>query len=341
MYKETKVLDVHGHVSMPPSAMAWLTMILGANSVLANPLQGESGIRNPAQLAGSDDEYARAAAKHVAYIDERNIDVQLIGPRPFVMFGWMPSHLMGAATSFVNDLIHQQCAMYPTRFVGAGQLPQRADAPDASHCLEELDRCVNTLGFGAIYISPDPEGRRSSPGLHEPYWFPIYERCQELDVPILVHGSNCLDRRFSVVPHNYQLGFVVEQYLATQFLSHSDVFERFQALRVIVCHCGGALDRFIRTDPHLGQRDLSNNLFFDTCAHDLDYLEAVVKQRTPSRLVFGTEAPGSGGAIRPDTGRTVDDLVPVLGALACLSDDERVAIFNRNPARVVPLLAKL
>lgn len=341
MYQGMKVLDVHGHVSTPPGAGAWLTMLLGANSVLPSPLESGTTITNPAQLAGSDDEYAKAAARHVAYIDDRNIDVQLIGPRPFVMFGWMQPHLMGAATKFVNDMIHQQCQMYPDRFVGACQLPQRAEAPDTTHCLDELNRCVTDFGFGGVYVSPDPTGRRDSPGLHEAYWYPLYERCQELDVPILVHGSSCQDRRFGMVPHNYQMGFVIEQYIATQLLSHSDVFERFPELRVIVCHCGGALDRFIATDPHLSQKDLSNNLFFDTCAHETSYLEAVIKQRTVQRLVFGTEAPGSGGAIRPETGRTVDDMIPVLDSLAVLSDDDRAAILNRNPARVVPALAKM
>ena len=46
------------------------------------------------------------------------------------------------------------------------------------------------------------------------------------------------------------------------------MFERFPELRVIVCHCGGGLDRFTKTDPHLPQKDLSKNLFFDTCAYD-------------------------------------------------------------------------
>jgi predicted TIM-barrel fold metal-dependent hydrolase len=169
----------------------------------------------------------------------------------------------------------------------------------------------------------------------------LYERCEQLDIPIVVHGSNSLDRRYSVVPHNYQLGFIIEQYLATQFLSHGDVFDRYPQLRVIVCHCGGALDRFIPTDPHLGQKDLSSNLFFDTCAHDLNYLEAAIKQRTPGRMVFGSEAPGSGGARRPETGRTADDLVPVIGGFEFLSDAEKLRIFNENPARVVPALGRM
>jgi predicted TIM-barrel fold metal-dependent hydrolase len=177
--------------------------------------------------------------------------------------------------------------------------------------------------------------------MHEPYWFPLYERCQELDIPIIVHGTNALDPRYRVVPHNYQLGFLTEQYLAGQFLSHGDVFERFPELRVIICHCGGALDRFITTDHHLAQKDLSRNLFYDTCGYDLIFLEAAIRQRGVGRMVFGSEAPGSGRAVRPETGRTSDDLVPVISDFGFLSEDDKKKIFNENPARVVPGLAKI
>jgi predicted TIM-barrel fold metal-dependent hydrolase len=177
--------------------------------------------------------------------------------------------------------------------------------------------------------------------MHEAYWYPLYARVQELGIPLIVHGTNSLDPRFRVVPHNYQLGFYTEQYLAGQFLSHGDVFERFPELKVIICHCGGGLDRFIPTDPHIAQKDLSENLFYDTCAYDLNFLEAAIKQRGVPRLLFGSEAPGSGRAVRPETGRTSDDLVPIIGAFDFITEDDKIKIFNENPARVVPALAKI
>jgi hypothetical protein len=124
-------------------------------------------------------------------------------------------------------------------------------------------------------------------------------------------------------------------------LSHSDVFSRFPGLRVLICHCGGALNRFMPTDPHLSQQDLRANLFYDTCAHDLVFLEAAIKQRGVASMCFGTEAPGSGGALRPDTGRPADDLVPVLEGFAFLTDDDRRAIVHDNPITLVPALKAL
>lgn len=336
MYHDIPVLDVHGHVSVPQSANSLLVFMTGSNTPADSPI----GRPASGPFAVSEQDFRAAAARHVAYLDERLIDVQVIGPRPFLTMGWMEPHLTPAWARYVNDMIHQQCVFYPDRFLGACQLPQLSDAPDLSNCLAELNRCVTEYGFVAAYASPDPAGRSTTPGMHEPYWYPLYERCCELAVPVIVHGTNSLDPRFRVVPHNYQLGFVTEQYLAGQFLSHGDVFERYPDLKVIICHCGGALDRFIPTDPHLAQKDLSNNLFYDTCGYDTAFLEAAIRQRGVDRMCFGTEAPGSGRAIRPETGRTCDDLVPVIDSFGFLSEQDKVRIFHRNPAKVIPALAK-
>jgi predicted TIM-barrel fold metal-dependent hydrolase len=336
VYHDIPVLDVHGHVTVPQAANTFLVLMLGSNTPMASPIgQPAAG---PAGVTVED--FRAAAAGHAKYMDDRNIDVQVIGPRPFLTMGWMEPHLVPAWSRYVNDMIHQQCTFFPDRFLGACALPQLSDAPDISHCIDELNRCVTEYGFVAAYASPDPAGRRTTPGMNDPYWFPLYKRCQELDIPVIVHGTNALDPRYRVVPHNYQLGFLTEQYLAGQFLSHGDVFERFPELRVIICHCGGALDRFIPTDHHLAQKDLSRNLFYDTCGYDLIFLEAAIRQRGVGRMVFGTEAPGSGRAVRPETGRTCDDLVPVIGDFGFLSEDDKKKIFTENPARVVPGLAK-
>jgi predicted TIM-barrel fold metal-dependent hydrolase len=337
VYDDVPVFDVHGHVSVPQAANSFLVLMLGSNTAMDSPIGAAAA--GPARV--TLDEFRAAAAGHVKYLDDRAIDVQIIGPRPFLTMGWMEPHLVPAWTRYVNDMIHQQCTFFPDRFLGACQLPQLSDAPDMAHCIGELNRCVSEYGFVAAYASPDPAGRRTTPGMHEPYWFPLYERCQELDIPVIVHGTNSLDPRFRVVPHNYQLGFLTEQYLAGQFLGHSDVFTRFPGLRVIICHCGGALDRFIPTDPHLPQKDLSANLFYDTCGYDLVFLEAAIRQRGVDRMVFGTEAPGSGRAVRPETGRTSDDLVPVISGFEFLTSADKKKIFNGNGVRLVPAFAKL
>ena len=232
MYNGVKVLDVHGHVSSPEATSNYLMLMMAANTAFPSPCQRAASPPRVAASAGlSPDDFMKASQRHVDYMDERNIDVQIIGPRPFRVMGFMEDHLIPNWARFVNDCIKIQCDHFPDRFLGAAQLPQNSNAPDTAHVLRELERCVEDLGFVATYASPDPGGRRTTPGMWEPYWFPLYEKCQELKLPIIVHGTNALDRRFRIVPHNYQLGFYTEQYLATQFLGHSDVFQRYPELQ--------------------------------------------------------------------------------------------------------------
>ena len=257
MYHGVKVLDVHGHVSSPEATSNYLMLMMAANTAFPSPLPtGGVPVAGGRQSAGlSPDDFMKASQRHVDYMDERNIDVQIIGPPPFRVMGFMEDHLIPNWARFVNDCIKIQCDQFPDRFLGAAQLPQNSNAADTAHVLLRTRAVRQRAGIRGNLRQP--RSRRQAAlrlGMWEPYWYPLYEKCQELKLPIIVHGTNALDRRFRIAPHNYQLGFYTEQYLATQFLGHSDVFQRYPEPQIIICHCGGGLDRFHKSDPHLAQR---------------------------------------------------------------------------------------
>ena len=114
---------------------------------------------------------------------------------------------------------------------------------------------------------------------------------------------------------------------------------------------GSLLDRFVASSNHRIPRgkDMSRNLFFDTCVYETDYLALTIKQWGVNNICFGTEAPGSGGAVRQESdhpgkvnvGKTSDDLLPVIDAFDFLSEDDKVTIINKNPATVFPAFAKV
>ncbi len=176
MYKGKKVLDIHAHVSAPGNAMQAVAYMLSTNTPLSfDPRKGEN-----ARFGFTEEAWADNTNRHLKCMDERDIDCQLLGPRPYLMLGWMQPHLLPAWTRLVNNSIAKQVSMVPTRFVGAAMLPQNAHADDLSHCVPELERCVHELGFKAVYLSPDPTGDRKSPGMHTHYWDPVYKKCEEL-----------------------------------------------------------------------------------------------------------------------------------------------------------------
>ena len=110
----------------------------------------------------SDEAFQQANQHHVTYMDERNIDVQVLGPRPFTMMGWMPRHLLNRWCEFTNDTINKQVQNFPDRFLGTTILPQIAEASDLSNCVPEFEKCVKEYGFVGTYLSPDPDGRHNN-----------------------------------------------------------------------------------------------------------------------------------------------------------------------------------
>jgi len=322
------IIDCHGHYTTAPKELEAYRK--GQQDGLKDP----NHVPSKGTLKITDDQIRESLeGAQLKMQRDRGSDITIFSPRAV----GMGHHIGNETTSknwteHCNELIHRCVSLYPKNFVGVCQLPQSPGVAP-KNCIPELERCVNELGFGAIYLSPEPSGDRKAPGMNEPYWYPVYEYAQKHDLPIIVHGTNCNDTRLYPIPENYQVGFVWEQFLAMQLLSHSDVFDKFPDLRVCVCHAGGALNRFIKTDHHLGQRDTTKNLFFDTCVLDIPVLEAAIKQKGLTNTCFGTEAPGSGGAVRPETGKTSDDLVPVISSFGFLSEEDKIAIFNKNPLR--------
>jgi len=362
MYSGYKVIDVHGHMSTPPSFRAYAFNLIALRSP------------GPAGLDISDEQMEGALKRHLRMLDERGIDLQMISARPVAYMHWEAAFLVDKWSRVTNDVIAQQCRMHPDRYAGIAQLPQNSRV-DTSNCVPELERCVTELGFVGASVNPDPGADRQTPGMNTEYWFPLYKKAQELKAPLIVHPSISRDPRIEVIPHSYQYNNVTEETLATLLLEHTDVFDRFPDLKIVICHCGGALKRLVEhgsaiaprepggawsrvvaesTGEEAGgssvglssnrshaehTRDVSNNLFFDSCAYDPVFLEAAIKQRGPDRMLFGTEVPGAGsGVMNPYTNKPSDDLLATLDAMPFLSASDKRGILHDNAKRVFPLL---
>jgi predicted TIM-barrel fold metal-dependent hydrolase len=356
------VIDVHGHLSSPPQVRAYAYNLISLRS------PGDGDLELP------DDAVDAARRRHLRVLDERGIDRQLLSPRPAAMMHWERPFIVATWTRVTNNLIAQMCRLAPDRFTGIGQLPQSAGLP-VENCLDELDRCVTELGFVGAVVNPDPGGDSRTPGMDDPYWYPLYRRAEQLGATLLVHPSLSRDPRIEALPHSYQFNNTVQETLATALLERGTVFGEFPGLKIVVSHGGGAPRRLLAEGDILdataptpravapsgeqagGQVGITlaaasagmaprpsgdGQLFFDTCAYDPHFLAAVLRQRGAERMLFGTEAPGSGThLVNPDTGRPADDVLATLRGLGFLSTGQLAAIVHDNPLRAFPLLAKV
>ena len=340
MYNGTKVLDVHGHVSVPPASNAYLTGLLASNSLTRSPLvTGRGG-------GVSEDEYKAAAARHIAYMDEREIDVQLIGPRPFLMLGWM-ARPPASAVDPARQRLHR-----PAGEVLPGPLPRcrpaAAEREGARHlALPARARALRRTSSASSRCTRarTPRATAPTPGMHEAYWYPLYERCQELGLPIIVHGTNCtgpahLDHPAELpdrLPHR-----AVHRHPAAQPRRRLRALPRAEG-RGLPLRRGAQPLHQVRQPP-VPEGPLEQPVLRHLLArHRLPRRRRSGSARWPRRC----SAPRPRVRVRPSASparapaRPGDDLVPVIASFEWLTEDEKIDIFNRNPAKVLPALARV
>jgi predicted TIM-barrel fold metal-dependent hydrolase len=93
-------------------------------------------------------------------------------------------------------------------------------------------------------------------------------------------------------------------------------------------------------NPDIESFDKSlRRLYFDTVLYNQESLELLIKVVGVDRCLFGSDKPANGSVIDPATGRTVNDIKPLLEAISWLSDADRQAIYEGNARRVYTRLA--
>ncbi len=331
------IIDIHAHVSAPAELYAYQ----------ANLLASRGGQRK-STLKVEDEKVETALKPHLKFLDEAGTDLQLLSPRPYTMMHHeKPDKIVHWYIEACNDLIARQCRMHPNRFKGVAALPQSVGVP-IEQALPELERCVRELGFVGCLINPDPgaRGDDSTPAMGEEYWYPLYEKLVELDVPGMIHSSTCLSSRLS-----YTLHFILEESIAVVSLLNSKVFEEFPSLKIVVAHGGGAIPyhmgRFMagRYPSRRGhERDLkgesqyfenvAKKLHYDTCLYTPEALELLFKVIGANNCMFGTESPGAGSAVNPRTNRAMDDLKPFIEGFDFLSEADKRNIFELNARKL-------
>src|SRR5258708_7344494 len=79
-------------------------------------------------------------------------------------------------------------------------------------------------------------------------------------------------------------------------------------------------------------------LYYDTVLHSKEALAMLIRLVGADRVVFGTENPGSGTALNPQTGRSFDDIKALLDELDFLTPADRANILEQNARRLFPRL---
>ena len=328
------IIDCHGHYTTAPKELQIFRdrQLAALTDSTRRPADKDLGI--------SDDQIRESLeGAQLKFQRERGTDLTIFSPRA----SSMAHHIGDAQTSRVwseicNELIHRCCALYPKNFVGVCQLPQSPGVPPET-CIPELERCVKEFGFVGCNLNPDPSGGHwKEPPLTDKWWFPLYEKMVELEVPAMVHVSTSCNPVFHTTGAHY---LNADTTAFMQFLT-SDLFNRFPTLKFIIPHGGGAAPyhwgrfRGLAQDmkrPPL-QELLLKNVFFDTCVYHRPGVELLLKVVPVDNVLFASEMVGAVRGIDPETGYHYDDTRRYVDSIEWLTAADRQKIFEANARKV-------
>lgn len=176
----------------------------------------------------------------IADMDQNGIDVQVLShtvPSPEIL----EAKRAVPACKQLNDELAEAVARYPARLAGFASLP----TADPAAAAEELERSVRQLGLKGTMIQGMPQGRF----LDDPFFFPILERAEALDVPIYLHPApppepvmktyfGGLEPQIGFMLSIAGWGWHAELGLHTLRMIAAGVFDRFPKLQLIIGHMG-------------------------------------------------------------------------------------------------------
>jgi len=323
------IVDCHGHYTTAPQALwDWRKEQVGNKKP------------DPRGPAISDDEIrASLESNQLKLQRERGSDVTFFSPRA----GSMEHHVGDAAISaqwsrVQNDLIRRVCALYPKNFAPVCMLPQSPGVPPAN-CVEELVRCAG-MGFIGCNLNPDPSGGWwKEQALTDKWWYPVYEKMVELDMPAMIHVSSSCNPAFHFTGAHY----INADTTAFMQLIQGDLFKDFPRLKFIIPHGGGAVPyhwgryRGLAQDMKkpLLKEHLLRNVYFDTCVYHQPGIDLLLKVIPVENILFASEMVGAVRGIDPETGQYFDDTKRYIDKSG-LSAADKQKIYEGNARRIFP-----
>jgi len=333
------IIDCHGHYTTAPDPHQEFR-----DAQLAHYKDPTLPVPRPARI--SDDQIRETIENNQLKLQRaRGADMTLFSPRASAM----AHHLGDAEVSRTwaracNDLIKRVVDLYPENFAGGCQLPQSPGVP-VEHSIEELERCVNELGFVGCNLNPDPSGGHwTSPPLTDRYWYPFFEKMVDLDVPAMIHVSSTCNPNFHATGAHY---INADTTAFMQFIQ-GDLFRDFPTLRFVIPHGGGAVPyhwgRYRGLADMLKRPPLADhvmkNVFFDTCVYHQPGIDLLFEVIDIDNILFGSEMVGAVRGIDPETGNYFDDTKLYIDSLD-LDNEDRIKVFSGNIRRVYPRLDEI
>lgn len=326
-------IDTHAHW-FPPQ---WVDLVAkeGAGNGAEVATDGKGGITRfqapGINRAGFKPQYVEIPIR-LKLMDAGRVDMHALSLTSPMVYWATPEFGLKLSQVF-NDACAEAHLKYPKRFVGMAMVPMQAPAL----AVQELDRAAKLPGIRGVYMATHVNGKN----LDEREFWPVYEKCEALGLPIFLHPVAPVGRERTRKYHlgNF-LGNPYETGIAAASLMFGGVLDAYPRLDVMLPHAGGTFPSLIgRMDhgasvraecKHMTKPPSSylRRFHYDTITHSDSILMNLIRQVGADRVVMGSDCPADMSYTRP---------VDVVERLGELSGNERDGILGGNAARLLNL----
>jgi 2,3-dihydroxybenzoate decarboxylase len=291
-----------------------------------------------AGMPGLEPKLADLGELRLREMDAAGIDMQVISHAPSPLQQLEPKESVALATA-ANDRLHDAVDRNPERFAGFAALPTREPRAAA----DELERTVTQLGFKGAMI----HGRTQDIFHDVKIFWPIYERAEQLDVPIYIHPGPPHPGMVEAYYADYlpdfpglssaAWGYTIDTANQAVRMILSGLFEVYPNLKIIIGHMGESLpflvDRIDEALKRPGNKPVSfkatfcKNFYITTSGHfSTPALLCAVLEMGIDHILFSVDWP----FVDNEPGMRWMETVP-------LSDDDREKMFNGNARRLLKI----
>lgn len=225
-------------------------------------------------------------------MDSKRIDIMGVTISPLFYLYWAEPEIGIPFARVQNDALANWCKADPKRLFFIATLPMQ----DPKASLIEADRAVE-LGARGFNVGTDNFAGRN---LDHQAFFPLYEKIQQLDVPLFIHPYPLPMEGGESDKYNLSwiAGYVHQDTVAFCHLVFGGVLDHFPRLKVCITHGGGsvpyqfgrleyALARMPDVEAKKPLHDYLENFYFDVLIHDLKARSFLVDFMGADHLVMG------------------------------------------------------
>lgn len=236
-------------------------------------------------------------SRQLQRMDELGVERSVLSlATPFVNY-YLDQSVAAEAARICNDGLAEVVRGNPARFGAWAFLPMQSPQQAA----EELERCVKEYGFVGGHVGTNVRGTY----LTDDAFRPIFEKAQELDVPLFVHPADPAGKdRTSEFELTIVAGYPFDSTINILRMICSGFLDRYPGLKLLCAHTGAfslmlraRMQREVDTNPGLATQlkrsvgEYLETLYYDSVCMETGYLDFASSVVPISNIVLGSDGP--------------------------------------------------